>query len=230
MYYVNPAGNGLLSMAGQLPGATGWTASAVMFRPGRILQVGGASSAALVIDINGPTPTVTATASMSSQRQWVTATVLADGRVLGTGGSQVDNQLTGVNNVAEIWNPNTGLWTQGNAGANARLYHSTALLLPDATVLVAGGGAPGPLVNLNAEIYYPPYLYNAAGGFAPRPSVVSAPDTISVGQIFSVGVSGTVSRVSLVKTGSVTHSFNMDQRYLDLPFTATGAMLDVQAP
>ncbi len=37
-------------------------------------------------------------------------------------------------------------------------------------VLVAGGGAPGPLVNLHAEIYYPPYLYDAAGSFAPRPA------------------------------------------------------------
>jgi hypothetical protein len=35
-----------------------------------------------------------------------------------------------------------------------RLYHSTALLLPDGSVLTAGGGAPGPVKNLNAEIYY----------------------------------------------------------------------------
>ncbi len=77
--------------SGQLPGATSWTSSAAMFRPGRILQMGGASSAALVIDINGATPVVTATQSMSSQRQWVSATVLPDGRVLATGGSAVDN-------------------------------------------------------------------------------------------------------------------------------------------
>ena len=44
-----------------------------------------------------------------------------------------------------------------------RLYHSAALLLPDATVLTLGGGANGPQLNLNAEIYYPPYLFNADG-------------------------------------------------------------------
>ena len=163
-----PAALACCTMAGQLPGATSWTSSAVMFQPGRILQIGGASSAALVIDINGATPVVTSTQSMSTQRQWVSATVLADGRVLGTGGSAVENQLNGVNNVAEIWNPDTGQWTQGSAGANARLYHSGALLLPDATVLISGGGAPGPLVNLNAEIYYPPYLFASTGGIAPR--------------------------------------------------------------
>lgn len=232
MYYVTTSGSGSISTAGQLPGSTSWTSSAAMFRPGRILQMGGASNAAHVMDITGATPTVTPTQSMSSQRQWVSATVLADGRVLATGGSQVENQLTGVNNVAEIWNPATGTWTQGNAGARARLYHSTALLLPDATVLVSGGGAPGPLVNLNAEIYYPPYLYNATGGFAARPSIVLAPDVIDIGETFSVGFSNasSINRVALIKTGSMTHSWNMDQRFIELPFTASGAMLDVQAP
>jgi YVTN family beta-propeller protein len=232
MYYVTPAGSGLLTTAGQLPGATSWTSSAAMFAPGRILQMGGASSAALVIDINGEAPVVTSTQSMSTQRQWVSATVLPDGRVLGTGGSAVENQLNGVNNVAEIWNPTTGTWTQGASAVKARLYHSSALLLPDASVLVTGGGAPGPLVNLNAEIYYPPYLFDASGARAARPQITSAPDTVLPGDRFQVGYlgAGGVSRVSFIKTGSTTHSFNMDQRYLQLPFTANGALLDVQLP
>jgi YVTN family beta-propeller protein len=232
MYYVSPVSTGLLQGAGQLPGATSWTSSAVMFQPGRILQMGGASSAALVIDINGVQPVVTTTQSMSTQRQWVSATVLPDGRVLGTGGSSVENQLSGVNNTAEIWNPATGTWTQGAAGVHARLYHSFGLLLPDATVLIGGGGAPGPLKNLNAEIYYPPYLFDAGGARAARPEIVSAPDTVVAGDRFAVGVAGasSVSRVSFIKTGSTTHSVNMDQRYLSLPFTANGALLDVQLP
>jgi Domain of unknown function (DUF1929) len=40
-----------------------------------------------------------------------------------------------------------------------------------------------------------------------------------------------VSRVTLVKTGAVTHSFNMDQRFLELPFTVnTDGTLSVTAP
>ena len=232
MYYVTPGGAGLLTPAGQLPGATSWTASAAMFQPGRIIQMGGASSAALVIDINGAQPVVTSTQSMSTQRQWVSATVLPDGKVLGTGGSAVENQLTGVNNSAEIWNPATGTWTVGASAVNARLYHGSALLLPDASVLIAGGGAPGPLKNLNAEIYYPPYLFDATGARAVRPEIISAPDTLLPGASFQVGVSGAanISRVSFIKTGSVTHSFNMDQRYLQLPFTANGGLLTAQLP
>ena len=228
MYYVNPTGAGSITAAGQLPGSTSRTVSAAMFRPGRILKMGGASSAAYTIDINGPTPVVTSTQSMSSVRQWVSATVLADGRVLATGGSAVDNQLTGVNNTAAIWDPDTGLWTLGTAGVNARLYHSSALLLPDARVLIGGGGAPGPLTNLNVEIFTPPYLLDPTGALMPRPSIVLAPDSIQVGHSFSVGFSNasSISRVTLVRTGSVTHSVNMEQGFLELAFTRSGSMLD----
>jgi len=140
-----------------------------MFRPGRILSIGGGTRSAVVIDVTGGQPIVTATQPLSSVRQWVSATVLADGRVLATGGSAVDNQLTDVNNSAEIWDPATGQWTVGPSGSRARLYHSTALLLPDASVLVAGGGAPGPLVNRHAEIYYPSYLFDASDNSRPVP-------------------------------------------------------------
>ena len=231
MYYVDPAGVGSLTAAGTLPDSTSNASSAAMFRPGRILKLG-ATSGAYVIDINGPTPIVTSTQPMSSVRHWLSATVLADGRVLATGGSAVKNTLTGVNNTAEIWDPATGLWTQGAVGTNARLYHSGALLLPDARVLVHGGGAPGPLTNLNVEIYTPPYLLDSTGGAMPRPGIVLAPSTIKIGGKFSVGFSNAsgISRVTLVKTGSVTHSVNMDQGFLDLEFTRTGSMLTVAGP
>ena len=114
-----------------------------------------------------------------------------------------------------------------------RLYHSTALLLPDATVLVAGGGAPGPQTQLNAEIYYPPYLFGPNGTLASRPAITWAPELLQLGESFAVDVdtAASISRVTLVKTGSVTHSFNMEQRFLGLGFSATSsASLSVQAP
>jgi YVTN family beta-propeller protein len=209
----------------------GWPSSAAMFRPGRILQLSSNSTAAAVIDITGSQPVVTGTQAMASRRQWVSATVLADGRVLATGGSAVDNQLTGVNTTAAVWNPANGQWTIGPSGSRARLYHSGALLLPDASVLVVGGGAPGPLNNLHGEIYYPSYLYNAAGNFAARTSITFAPDTIYSGQSFSLGVDNpNVSRVTMVKTGSVTHSVNMDQRFVEMAFTNSSGTLFIQPP
>ncbi len=233
MYYVNAGGTGSIAMAGQFGSAyRGNDASAAMFRPGRILQFGGASNGAIVIDITGGSPVVTPTQSMASQRRLATATILADGQVLATGGSSVWNEMTNVAYAAEIWNPQTGQWTPGPAGVRARLYHSSALLLPDASVLVSGGGAPGPQNNLNAEVYYPPYLFAAGGVRAARPSIVLAPTALTIGQTFNVDVSSasSISRVVLVKTGSVTHGWNMEQRFVELTFVATGSKLAVQSP
>ncbi len=233
MFYAVTAGTGSLATAGRISAIyAAQTASAVMYRPGKILQFGGRWNGALIIDLTGMTPRTSTTGALSSIRQWVNGTVLADGRVLATGGSAVINTLTGVNNTAEIWDPSTGTWTLGASGQTARLYHSMALLLPDASVLVGGGGAPGPLKNLNAEIYFPPYLYTPSGELAVRPSIDSAPEALDIGQNFTLAVTASsVSRVTLVKTGAVTHSFNMDQRFLELTFTAAeDGTLSVLAP
>ena len=119
--------------------------------------------------------------------------MLADGKVLATGGSQVDNELTGVNNIAEIWDPATGSGRRVARRAKARLYHSTALLLPDASVLVARAArrATGPQNNLNAEIYYPPYLFTSRRARSRRgPTVANAPTSIDIGKTFRVDVAG----------------------------------------
>ncbi len=232
MYYVDTSGSGSVALGSQFTGPTGSDSSAAMFRPGRILQFGGNANTARVIDITSGTPVVTNTNSLSSQRRLVTATVLADGRVLATGGSTVWNEMTGVNYNAEIWNPTTGQWLVGPPQAKARLYHSTAVLMPDASVLVAGGGAPGPQNNTNMEIYYPPYLYNSGGGFATRPVVETAPGTIDIGETFGVDIAGTgaISRVALIKTASVSHSWNTEQRFIELTFQQNGGQLSIQAP
>jgi len=75
---------------------------------------------------------------------------------------------------------------QGSTGALARMYHSTALLMADGSVLVMGGGAPGPLNNTNFEVYYPPYLFTAAGTLAPRPVITNAPATLDIGRTFAI--------------------------------------------
>jgi len=176
---------------------------------------------------------------MSSTRAWVNATILADGKVVATSGSAVAGEATGANNIAETWDPATGLWKQGAVAQKMRLYHSNAILLPDGSVLVSGGGAtqPTPLAdpnknNLNAEIYYPPYLFAAGGSRAARPTIATAPAWVDIGKTYTLDVTGaaSISRVTLVKTGSMSHSFNFDQRFLELTFKATGSRVAIQAP
>lgn len=249
-YFVDPNGKGMVSGLGLLPpGPSGATSSEVMFAPGKILRCGGgarstgadengqpipSSAAAQVIDINDAIPRITATDPMPRPSHWHTAIVGADGRVVVVGGGVGNNTEEGADPTARIWDPNTGEWTVGAASQQgiARLYHSTALLLPDASILVAGGGAPGPQDNLNAEIYYPPYLFDGSSGRAARPAITDAPAQLNVGQSFAVNVTNAsaIRRVTLVKTGAVTHSFDMDQRFLELAFSRSGATLQVAAP
>ena len=240
MYYLDASGNGSIQTAGTFDQPNRMaTATTAMYRPGRILQVGGggrdanglppSSEAASIININSGSPSVTAAASMRRRRHWADATVLADGQVLVNGGSVENNRLQGVQRTPELWNPDSDTWTDMAPEAEARLYHSISILLPDATVLVAGGGAPGPVLAQNAQIFTPPYLLDSAGTPVIRPTV-SAPATIAHGQTFSVTVSTNVTRLSFIRAGSVTHSWNSGQRYMELDMTGSGITRQVTAP
>ncbi len=238
IFLLNPTGNGSITRtAASLPNGNRGL-PAVMYAPGRVLSVRGGRVVSL-IDLTGATPRVSRTGSVSAHRLWSNGTVLPNGEVVVTGGSGVDvaiyqDVLRDVTYHAEIWSPTTGSWRRGASAAKPRLYHSVALLLPDATVLTAGGGAPGPVTNLNAEIYYPPYLYkkDGSGQLAPRPTIVSAPTSLPRTGSFQiqVGSGQRIGTVTLIRTGAPTHSFDADQRRMPLAFQQNGARLTVTGP
>jgi hypothetical protein len=215
-----------------------------MYDVGKILVAGGGPSTntAEVINLNGATPTATPTGSMAYGRRQNNLTVLADGTALATGGNSSGASLVDINAgvyAAELWNPATGQWTTLSSMQVTRQYHSTALLLPDGRVLSAGGGICGTCdtvgyLNKNAEIFSPPYLFakDGSGSLAPRPTVTAAPGTVSEGSQFTVSTpdAASITKVALVKLGAVTHSNNMDQRYVPLSFTAGNGSLTVTAP
>jgi hypothetical protein len=160
-------------------------------------------------------------------------TILADGTVLATGGSgnaNVSDPALAVYN-AEIWSPTSERWSTMAAMQVGRVYHATAILLPDGRVLSAGsgrfGGSGAGADQLNSEIYSPPYLFNGV-----RPTITSAPTSVSYGATFSVTTpdAAQITEVSLVRVGTVTHHFNSSQRYVPLTFQAVAGGLTVTGP
>jgi hypothetical protein len=183
-----------------------------MYTPGKVLMVGGSdpgTKTAEIIDLNAAAPAWQYTGSMVYARRHLNATILPDGKVLVTGGTVAGNDESKAVYAAELWNPATGQWTTMASMKVPRLYHSTALLLPDGRVLSAGGGrGSGGKDYENAEIFSPAYLFDG-----PRPTISSAPGTAVYGQTIFVGTPdvGTISKVSLLRLGSVTHTNNMNQ-------------------
>ena len=228
----------------------GPTSTAVMYDTGKILQVGGngyynnyqthSSASATIFDITGignGRVDVTETTPMANPRQWGSAVVLPTGRVLVVGGSRFGDEA-GHNAVlaTETWNPATGQWTTGASSTLYRGYHSTTSLLPNGTVIVSGGGVPGPLRNSNAEIYYPPYLFRQQNGqsvLATRPRIVSmSSTTLNFNQTVDVqtGTGDVIGEVSLIAVSSVTHSFDSNQRRMKLGFQRNANGLTVTMP
>jgi hypothetical protein len=265
MMFVGP--DGKVAMVGpgrqtwylSTAGTGGWTAgpntvfslsggrdygSAVMYDAGKVLLVGGNSSAptatAEVIDLNAGAGAVWRNVEpMSIGRRQLNATLLADGTVLVTGGSNApgfnapptDSRVL----TAERWNPDTENWSQLGRMTHQRLYHSTTLLLLDGRVLSVGSGEPaasGQPNDQSAEIFSPPYLFNRDGTLATRPTITDAPVSVNYGQVFTIGTpnAASITRVTWIRLSSVTHSFNQNQRMNRLSFSATGTGLTVVAP
>ncbi|WP_255251888.1 galactose oxidase-like domain-containing protein [Nitrosomonas ureae] len=207
--------------------------SSVMYAPGKVLAIRKYRKA-VIVDLNDPVkPAVFAAGYLAKDRQFGTATVLANGQVWVNGGSSTGNDLVGAALDTELWDPDTNTWKTVASAATARLYHSASLLLLDGTVITGGGGAQGPLTQLNGEIYYPPYLFktDGSGEFALRPDIIDAPTTlVNWDQQFSVEASESIARVTLVRAGAVTHAFNQETRFFDLPVSETANIVTVQSP
>jgi hypothetical protein len=216
--------------------------SAVMIAPDKVLVVGGtdtfnpASASSAVVSLTGASSVSPSGEMRDGGRTQLNTTVMPDGSVLATGGhgGKGFEDLPLAKRTAERWNPNTGQWTLLEAETNPRMYHSVALLLPDARVLSAGGGRCEACLSdyADGQIFSPPYLYNPDGTSAPRPSILETPDVIGFGQTFALQTTNPagIGRVSLVRLSSVTHSFNMNQRFAELNFATTGSGLSVTAP
>jgi NPCBM/NEW2 domain/Domain of unknown function (DUF1929)/Glyoxal oxidase N-terminus len=215
--------------------------SSVMYEPGKILVLGGgkpSTNTAVTIDLTNGVQ-VTASSPMSAARTNPNATLLADGSVFVNGGNTSGTNFDDATSVytTELWNPAIGTWQLGARAQKPRNYHSVALLLPDGRVWTAGGGGCGTCTvnQQTAEMYYPPYLFrkDGSGLLADRPRVFAAPSVMSYNQSYQIfsPTASTIQKAALVALGSVTHAFNMNQRYVPLTVSnQTTSVLSVTSP
>ena len=184
-----------------------------------------AQETAEMIDLSAATPAWSPLPDLNLARaQQFTATLLPDGRVFIAGGVS-GGADGGICELFDPLNPADG-WKAGPAMQHPRTYHSSFILLADGSVL--GGGDPKVAgVPTPHERYFPDY-YDL-----PRPAIANAPATINYAGNFSIDSpdAADITEVVLLRSGAVTHGFNMSQRGIELVITGGGAgSIDVEEP
>lgn len=244
IYDPPPNGTGFWSLVGfsDYPFRGGGSFVPVPGFPDKFMLIGGgccvAESSPTVeqINLNDAPPQWEQMAPLNQGREYADAVILPDRTIVVVGGraNTWENAIGDPVFEAELFDPHdpsgTPTWQTLASAVFPRMYHSTALLLPNGSVWTAGGTAEGPWGDqFTAEIFFPPYMF--AGD---RPVIDAAPTRIAYDEAFRVSVADVndVSSVVLVRPGSTTHAVNMEQRLVDLSFTvdASSNQLIVQGP
>jgi hypothetical protein len=190
----------------------------------RVMNFGGGSPSRRtteIIDLSAGSPSWTAGPNMSTQRIQMNAVLLPNGKILAEGGSENDETPDGPGKKADLYDSVANTMSPAGTAAYSRLYHSTALLLPNATVMSMGSnpgdrGSYGPTI----EIYVPPYLYDAADRLVANRPVITGVSSEVVGYNAPLSVTYTsaspIASAVLVRPGSSTHAFDMEQRLIGL--------------
>jgi galactose oxidase len=244
MHWFDTAGNGTVTNAGNRGTDTdAMNGNAVMYDIGKILAVGGApsyeqstaTSNATLIDISTGAAKTTTIKSMNYQRAFANSVVLPNGQVVVVGGQTFAQPFSDDTAILtpELWDPTTKVFTPLAPQAVPRTYHSVALLLPDGRVLSGGGGLCGGCTtnHEDVEILTPPYLLNANGTAATRPTLTTVPGDATLGTTIAVAASSGVKSFALMRLSSATHALNNEQRRVPVTFTTgTGGEYQIKIP
>ncbi len=236
MNWISTSGTGSITPAGTRgDSADAMNGDAVYYDIDKVITMGGApdyqdadaTNSAYEIQIGTPPspPQVTQVGSMNYARAFANSVVLPTGQVVTMGGQSYALPFSDEDSILnpELWDPSTGDFTVMAPEAEPRNYHSVALLLPDGTVFSGGGGLCGSCStnHPDGQIWSPPYLFNADGTPATRPTITTAPTSAATGQTISVTTGGPVSQFSMVRYGVTTHTMDNDQRRIPLSIVSS---------
>ena len=233
------AGNGGAQYYSKREGIVRHWGSHQIYGRGKILYAGGGSynyrygstnnswdgasvvqNSAVTIDMNNGwqrAPMVARTGDMQEGRVRTSSSLMADGKVIMTGGHdwtvgpfwkdtaiEPEYSWSIAKLRPEVWDPATGQWSEMQPQQRRRQYHGVTVLLPDGRIMSGGSGMPEmykafggyggngnayPIWNDHSiEIFEPGYLFDAAGNYAVRPSIAWAPASVGYQQNFSIYV------------------------------------------
>jgi len=212
---------------------TRWQGTSVLL-PGarRVLIVGGGDDGpshdptrtAELLNLQRDVPAWRYTGSLHYKRLMHNLVLLPDGKALAVGGGRTARYEDPVP-ISEMYNPRTGAWSVMDRQHASRMYHSTALLLPDGRVFSAGQ-THGELAR-SAEIYSPPYLFRGT-----RPEVSGSPESVPLGGRlrFESPDAARIGKVTLMRPSSVTHGNDSEQRSVPLHFSVSGTTVTARVP
>jgi galactose oxidase len=190
---------------------------------GSVINVGGehATPMGSHIDVYDPASNAwRASIPMHGIRHHPSAVLLPDGRVLIIAGYD-DESGASQTGYAEYVDPKNGFAvTQGSARMpETRGYHAVTVLLPDGRVLVGSGNGDGEdaMERSDFRYYYPDYMSK------PRPKLLAAQEAMQIGgeALFLVPHGTAIGEVALLGLGAQTHSFDMNQRHVQLRLAST---------
>ncbi|KAK3312171.1 bleached galactose oxidase [Apodospora peruviana] len=173
-------------------------------------------------------------APLKYARTFANAAILPNGEVFVVGGQKQGEPFYDETWVAtpEIYTPSRDTWRDASPNSIPRGYHSWAMLLRDATVLVGGGGLttdPPDREDTNhydAQIYQPPYLLTSDGkNLVKRPKITGDNVTSEhkLGTKIEIQTDVPVDlTASLIRYSAVTHQLNNDLRRIPLTLVPQG--------
>lgn len=203
----------------------------------RVMVIGGgdhsndvsAVSSTAIADLKAQNPTFTPGPSIDSNKMYVSAVVLPDSTVLQTGGAAKSVVFSGTPVLsAQIFDPKTNSWTNVAAPSVARVYHSSAVLLPDGRVATFGGN-PSNSFEMRIEVFTPPYLETGTA----RPTLTRSGATdLHYGDYttFATTQAAPIKRAVLMRPASTTHESDPNQRLVDLGMTRTATGVSITMP
>lgn len=189
------------------------------------------------------------TGDLNQARWFSSMLLLPTGEVIAFSGADRDEVIgPGVEfpiQQAELFDPKAKTWRAISSARQPRTYHNTAVMLPDASVLVGGhapistlyannttipgGFAPHDGRDPSFENFKPPYLFRG-----PQPVIKKVRSTINYGSTFGIRTdvpAEEIESVVLVRNAAITHLVDGGQRNVELPIRRNnGKLLLVGAP